>query len=165
MSELDARAATEFSNLTAAESILLAAAARGLVADCGAENAQANGRNRSSWGESRTIRAELLRWLCVDKGAAACIDLRGVVITSARILGKLDLGYASVHFPLMIVRSMIGDGIDLTHADSRLISLDGSYCGPISAHSLTVRGALSMRGLRALGMVNISGAVISDNLD
>ncbi len=165
MSELDTRATTEFSTLTAAERVLLAAAARGQVADCGVENAAANGRNRSSWGESRTIRAELLRWLCVDKGASACIDLRGVAITSARIVGKLDLAYASLHFPLMIVRSMIGDGIDLTHADSRLISLDGSYCGPISAHSLTVRGALSLRGTRVLGTVSISGAVVSDNLD
>src|SRR5271166_1440683 len=111
MSELDARATAEFSTLTAAERVLLAAAARGLVADCGAapENSESNGRNRSSWGESRTIRAELLRWLCVDKGASACVDLRGVAITSARILGKLDLAYASLHFPLMIVRSMIAD--------------------------------------------------------
>lgn len=76
MSELDTRATTEFSSLTVAERVLLAAAARGLVADC-AENAAANGRNRSSWGESRTIRAELLRWLCVDKGASSCVDLRG----------------------------------------------------------------------------------------
>src|SRR5260370_18717 len=54
-------------------------------------------------------------------------------------------------------------GID-TRARAQ-ISLGGSYCGPISAHSLAVRGGISLRGLRALGTVNISGAVVSDDLD
>jgi uncharacterized protein YjbI with pentapeptide repeats len=167
MSDLDALAIAEFSELTAAEKVLLEAAARGLVADCrvAAQNPAADGRNRAAWGESRTVRAELLRWLCVDKGASACVDLRGVALASAKIVGKLDLAYASLHFPLMILRSMIRDGIDLTHADCRQLSLDGSYCGPISAHSLAVRGGISLRGVRALGTVNISGAVVSDDLD
>lgn len=165
MSELEDRASAEFSGLTEAEKILLSAACRGLVADCGRAGGSADGRNRSAWGEARTVRAELLRWLCVDKGAAGLVDLRGVAISSAKIAGKLDLAYASVHFPLTIVRSIISEGIDLTHAESTLISLDGTYCGPISAHSLAVRGGISLRGSRALGPVNLSGVVVSDNLD
>ena len=124
MSELEDRAIAKFSDLTSAEKMLLVAAARGLVADCGGPgDGSANGRHRSAWGESRTVRADLLRWLCVDQGAGGCVDLRGVTLSSAKIAGKLDLAYASLHFPLRILDSIVSDGIDLTHAESRLISL------------------------------------------
>jgi len=164
MSELEDRAFAEFSDLTSAEKTLLAAAARGLAADYG-RIGSTDGSKRSAWGESRTIRAELLRWLCVNKDAAECVDLRGVVISSAKVVGQLDLAYASLHFPLTIVDSTISDGIVLSHAESRLISLDGTYCGPINAHSLAVRGGISLHGFRALGPVILSGAVVSDDLD
>ncbi len=166
MSELEDRAIANFSDLTSAEKMLLVAAARGLVADCrGPGDGSANGRHRSAWGESRTVRAELLRWLCVDQGAGGCVDLRGVTLSSAKIAGKLDLAYASLHFPLRILDSIVSDGIDLTHAESRLISLDGTYCGPINAHSLAVRGGISLHGFHALGAVNLSSVLVSDNLD
>ncbi len=93
------------------------------------------------------------------------VDSRGIAIAAAKIAGKLDLSYVTLHFPLTIAQSIINDGIDLTHAESRLIALDGSYCGPIAAHGVAVRGGISLRGFRALGMVDISGAVISDNVD
>lgn len=166
MADLEDYAAAQFSELTAAEKILLVAATRGLVADCTAPDEEAGSdRNRSAWGAVRTVRAELLRWLCVDQRAAGCVDLRGIALASAKILGKLDLAYVTLHFPLTIARSVINDGIDLTHAESRLIALDGSYCGPIAAHGVAVRGGISLRGFRALGTVDISGAVISDNVD
>ena len=166
MAELEDYAMTRFHDLTSAEQSMLRAAERGLVADYSSadDNAVTN-RNRSAWGEDRTVRAELLRWLCVDAKAAGAVDLRGITIASARIAGKLDLAYVTLHFPLTIAHSIISDGIDLTHAESRLIALDGSYCGPIAAHGLAVRGGISLRGLRTLGVVDISGAVVSDNID
>jgi hypothetical protein len=101
----------------------------------------------------------------VDAKAVGGVDLRGIAIASARIAGKLDLAYVTLHFPLTIAHSALYDGIDLTHAESRLIALDGSYCGPIAAHGIAVRGGISLRGLRALGAVDISGAIVSDNVD
>lgn len=145
---------------------MLRAASRGLVADCSAADEAPSSRpNRSGWGEDRTVRAELLRWLCVDAKAVGEVDLRGIAIASAKITGKLDLAYVTLHFPLTIARSTISDGIDLTHAESRLIALDGSYCGPIAAHGIAVRGGISLRGVRALGAIDISAAVVSDNMD
>jgi hypothetical protein len=163
--ELEDRAAAEFSDLTAAERIVLRAAARGLVADCAADEDASDGRRRSAWGTARTVRTEMLRWLCVDRGAAACIDRKGVAIASAAVAGRLDLAYVTLDFPLTIARSTIYDGIDLTHAECRLIALDGSHCGRIDAHGIAVRGGISLRGVRALGTVDISGAVVSDNVD
>ncbi|HKD68377.1 MAG TPA: hypothetical protein VKB84_16135 [Candidatus Binataceae bacterium] len=165
MAELEDYATAQFPDLTPAEKILLRAAARGLVADCAAVDRDAGiMRNRSNGSESRTVRSEVLRWLCVEPQAAQCVDLRGITIASARIAGKLDLAYASLRFPLTIANSVISDGIDLTHAETRLIALDGSTCGPVTAHAIAVRGAMSLRSLRALGVVDISGAIISDDV-
>ncbi|HEY2106150.1 MAG TPA: hypothetical protein VGH29_10230 [Candidatus Binataceae bacterium] len=163
---LEDYAAARFPDLTPAERIMLKAAARGLLADYSAAD-ETPGIRPTGWagGEDRTVRAELLRWLCVDAKAAGSVDLRGIAIASAKIAGKLDLAYVTLHFPLTIAHSTIYDGIDLTHAESRLIALDGSYCGPIAAHGLAVRGGISLRGFRALGAVDISAAVVSDNVD
>jgi len=156
-------AAAEFSALTAAERTLLRAAVLGLTADCGAgENSL---RASSKWGEERIVRAEVLRWLCVDPKALHCIDLRGISLAAARVEGRLDLAYTTLSFPLAIVRSTIRGGLDLTHAESRQIALDGSYCGSVQAHGVAVRGGISMRGLRAAGTVDISSALVSDNVD
>jgi hypothetical protein len=165
MAELEDYATALFSDLTPAEKILLRAAARGLVADCDAADQGAGSRNRRAWGEARTVRAELLRWLCVDRSALGCVDLRGIALVSARIAGKLDLAYVTLHFPVSIARSTIRDGIDLTHAETRMIALNATWCGPIDAHGVAVRGGISLRGLRALGTVDISGALVSDNID
>jgi hypothetical protein len=156
-------ATAEFSALTAAERTLLRAAVLGLTADCGAgENSL---RASSSWGEERVVRAEVLRWLCVDPKALHCIDLRGISLAAARVEGRLDLAYTTLNFPLAIVRSTIRGGLDLTHAESRQIALDGSYCGNVQAHGVAVRGGISMRGVRAAGTVDISSALVSDNVD
>ncbi len=166
MGDLEGYAAARFAALTAAEMVVLEAAVHGQVADCGAGGkAPSASRKRLAWGEERTVRAELLRWLCVDARAAGCIDLRGIAIASAKIAGRLDLAYVTLRFPLTIVHCIIRDGIDLTHAETRQIVLEGSYCGPIAAHGVAVRGGVSLRGLRVLGAVDISGAVVSDNVD
>lgn len=166
MAEIEEYAAAHFTDLTSAERAMLKAVCRGVVADFSAgEEVEAARRNRSAWGEDRKVRAEVLRWLCVDPRARDWVDLKGIAIASAAIAGKLDLAYVTLHFPLTIVHSAIYEGLDLTHAESRFISLDGSYCGPIEAHGIAVRGGISLRGFRALGAVDISGAIVSDNVD
>src|SRR5580693_7013995 len=95
--ELEALARERFVSppLTTAELNLVRAAVTGQAAMCGQNNNLEDGTNDPStadlWGAERTIRAELIRWMCVDPHARQLIDPKGIDIFAARISGCLDL--------------------------------------------------------------------------
>src|ERR1700733_13733148 len=106
--DVRALAAKTFGDLSEAEQRMLRAAPEGAVAMCG-PNANdrdpandpgmaENKLDEGGWGREREIRAELIRWLCVDKYAAGHVDPRGPRVYGAKITGKLDLSFATVAF-------------------------------------------------------------------
>jgi hypothetical protein len=168
--ELTDRARARFADLTQAELKMLDAATTGEPAYCGPspddEDPGNNPDSSDTWGPERDIRAELIRWLCVNRDAAAWIDPRGLQIYAARISGRLDLSFAVVRFPLLLLSCRIADAMNLRFAQIEFLDLSGSLVPGLAADGMRVRGALNLRdGLRADGEVRLLGAEIGGDLD
>jgi len=161
-------ARTRFSNLTESEFKLLHSVTTGDVARCGhpTDDNQNNPESADSWGPERGIRAELIRWLCVNRDAANLIDPRGILIYAARIDGALDLSFASIGLRLHFARCRITDRINLRFAQLDGLAMNGSVTTGIDGDGLTVRGDVNLRnGFCARGEVRLLGADVGGNLD
>ena len=142
-------AEAQFAGLTRAEVSLLAHsdlqslevddfAAGGTSADPSDSSNDPTGADK--WPRDRSVRAELIRWMCVDPRAVALIDPRGIRLTGARIEGKLDLSHVRIPFGIALVRCSIPEILDLTSADVATLDLNGSRTNRINAEQLHVRG-------------------------
>src|SRR5215831_3997186 len=165
-------ATTTFPKLTHAETTLLRAATIGKVANCGWQPEEENPEEENdplhsdSWGEERTIRAVLIRWLCIDEKARGLVDPKGLRIKFAKIDGKLDLSSVTIPFPLVLLRCSIPKGVDVAYAKSRVLNFEGSVCGPWMGNGLAVEGDLLLgRDFRAKGAVELNRARITGRLD
>src|SRR5579864_1091041 len=169
---LEQLASPKFGRLTQAESLVLHLAPTGETARCGPsssvkETEPANDPSQAArWGNTRTIRSSLIRWLYVDPRAVSMIALSGLSIHGAYIDGKLDMSRIKTDLPLQLLRSAIPKGIDLSESDVRLLDLGGSWTGAIRASNLVVRGDLLLNhGFHADGVVNLNGAKIQGALN
>jgi hypothetical protein len=165
--ELLQLAHTRFPDLTNAEGQFLRAAALGTVARYGGQTAEANHLlTAETWGQPRIIRADVIRWLCVDQGAIRCIDPKGLRVACARIEGHLDLAHVIIPFPLVLEHCSLRGGVDLTWAETRLLRFVGSHSGSFIGEGLAVQGDLFLSsGFQAEGEVQLSGARITGRLD
>ena len=142
-------AEAQFAGLTRAEVSLLAHsdlqslevddfAAGGTSADPSDSSNDPTGADK--WPRDRSVRAGLIRWMCVDPRAVALIDPRGIRLTGARIEGKLDLSHLRIPFGIALVRCSIPEILELTSADVTSLDLNGSRTNRINAEQLHVRG-------------------------
>lgn len=103
LEELRKLAEARFGHLSAAERKMLEGAIEGDYAYCGPEERKDPHNNPSAagkWEPDCRIRADLLRWLCIDNTAESLVDLDGIIVQGARIEGALYLSSASIRFPL-----------------------------------------------------------------
>jgi len=93
--DLEVLGRRRFGRLTEAEKRLLLAAPAGKFAMCGPNWDSRDPANdpakAANWGGEREIRAELVRWLCMDHEASTKINPPGIAIYAAKITAKLDL--------------------------------------------------------------------------
>lgn len=174
---LEGLVSEKFGDLTAAERSLLGAASLGESANCGViakgPNAPENDpAQASAWGSERQIRATLIRWLCVDAKAAKLVEVRGLTVACAKIVGELDLAAATVAFPLIFFKCSFPEGLNLLYADLFLLNLDGCAVQrnpqgrmAINADSLRVRSLYLRNGFRTNGLLQLRGAEIAGNLE
>ena len=93
-------AVAEFPNLTEAEAKLLRAAATGDPADYqGPTDGENDPKHAETWDELRTIRARIIRWLCVDREAVKHIEPKGIRIEAAKIIDQLNFEAVTIPFP------------------------------------------------------------------
>lgn len=160
--------------LSEAEERVVQHASDGTMADCrylggGGDPANADGTREApdeKWPETRNVRADLIRWLVVDREARQLIDPRGILIQGARITGNLDLSYTKVLFPLFLVGCRLEQPLNLLAAKMTTLSLAGSWTEAISADGLKLDGAIFLReGFHAEGEVRLPGAIIAGVLD
>ncbi len=161
--------------LSAAEERVVRAAPNGTVADCrrdlggGSDPEKAGGTGEApdeKWPDKRNVRADLIRWLFVDREARKLVDPRGIQIWGARITGDLDLSFTNVPFPLALLRCRLDQPLNLQWAKMPVLSLAGSWTGAIDADGLKLEGSLFLRnGFHAEGEVRLLGATIGGNLD
>lgn len=163
-------AQAKFAPLREAEEKLLRAAPQGEVASCGPNRKDfdpANdARRANNWGAERSIRAALIRWLCVDRNARELIDPRGIQAHGAKIEGELDLSFVAVPFPVSLCCCGLQEETKLRFLEIPTISFSGSWVRSLQAESAVVKGTLSLsNGFRAEGEVNLVGTQIGSNLD
>jgi hypothetical protein len=193
---LEELAIDKFGKLTPTELRVVRAAASGEVAWGGEEIDQPEAKtdaatdaayHRSSndpakateydWRHRRSVRADLIRWLCEDEEARKLVDQHGIHIVGAWIDGVVDLSYLHVNFPIILWQSRIPDGIKATSAEMSDLELVGSWIGEdhtgapgqeqiaLKGAGLTVHGnVLLSDGFQAFGQVDLYGAKIEGQL-
>jgi hypothetical protein len=167
---LEALARSQFEQLSEAERRLLHAVPLGQPAFCGPsqdDDDPANDpTNASNWAFERDIRAELIRWLCVDHEVVRTIDPRGLRVHASRIVGEFDLSYVSIRFPLDFERCVFNAGIDLRYLKVAALNLSGSQVQSVNAEGAIVAGDIFMgEGFHARGEVRLLGAQVSGDLE
>jgi hypothetical protein len=114
------------------------------------------------WGEERTIAADALHTLLLDKDIAAGQPLE---IKGARITGVLDLRGASLARPLQLVNCAITNVIWLEDASASTLILTQCKVAAIKGHRAQFDGSLLVRDCEFDGPLDIIGAVIKGDLD
>jgi hypothetical protein len=163
-------AEAHFQPLRDAERKLLVAAPLGEMAWCGPSQKDFDPANNplkaDSWGPERGIRADLIRWLCIDREARGCVDPRGIQAHGARIDGGLDLSFLRVRFPLALRCCSLKEETKLRFLRIPTISFSGSFVRSINAECAKVKGTVSLsNGFSSEGEVQLLGARIGSNLD
>jgi len=151
--------------LTIGEERLLESVERGETARFGEDDEQGQDPlSKETWGDERHIRAELVRWLCTDSKAKAYISPSGITMRSALLVGRLDLTFVDITFPLGFFRCRIEEPLSLTYTTVRALSFRGSVVRTIDAQQLQVKGNLTLEGVSAHGGVDLLGARIAGRL-
>jgi hypothetical protein len=157
------------SNLSEAELALLRSVLLGEPVYGGPNESDADPTNDPSvaaaWGSDREIRAELIRWLCIDDRVNKMVDPRGINLHACRIRGELDLSFATVAFPLTFWGCCLDDTVFLTHAKVQALNFARSYVRSVSADGIDVAGGVFLHeGFVARGRVEFRDARIGGNL-
>jgi len=137
-----------FHDLSAAEAKLVEAVADGTDADC-----------TKFTGKDRTIRSDLLSWLCVNPGAAAQITSQGVSILGAEIEGVLNLEWTKISFPLRTRQCVFTGAIILRNSRLAVLDLEDTSAKAIEGEGLIAEYGVFLRhGFRAEGGVDLRNA-------
>jgi hypothetical protein len=173
MESLGDLARKKFPNLSPTEEKVVRAAQDGTEADCGGLGGDEDLQNvdgtrmplGEQWPDTRNVRAELIRWLCIDREARERVDPRGVWIRRARITGLLDLSSTKVLFPILLLNCRLEQDLNLRFAKMPALSLEGSWTKTICANGIDLEGNILLRkGFHAEGEVGLLGATIGGDL-
>ena len=168
--DLETLARARFTKLTAAEIKLLQAAPKAEVAVCGPnanDDDPANDPSKAGeWGEARQIRADLIRWLCIDRHAKELVDPKGIRAYAAKIPEALDLSYVAVPFSLTLWNCRLMGPANLRDVGIPELDFQGTWVRSLAADRANVRGTVFLRnGFHAEGAVRPLGAQIGGQLD
>lgn len=141
---LEKLAKERFPNLTEAETRILEAAINGEPAICGPNSNDADQANDPSndvnWLPSRTIRADILEWLCTTDGVSGRVSRQGIHIYAGKISGVLKFAYATIPFPLFFQRCAFSEDISFKNARIPSLILTSSSTHTILADGIEVAG-------------------------
>jgi len=162
-------ARARFGDLSAAETTLLAAARMGGFALCGPRGNLSDPANdpakASEWGTERTIRASLIRWLCVEQTARNRVDPNGIRASGAKVLGKLDLSNVTVPFGLTLAGCRLMEDAYLISTSLADLDLRASWVRCLIADRMSVKGGVFLSGgFRAEGEVRFPASQIGIDL-
>ncbi len=121
-------------------------------------------QNGSNWGPERTIRAELLYWLCTNNQSQFIDSRYGVRIKGAKITGKLNFNWALLPYQLWLINCFMEDTIFLMDAEAPEINFSGSKIHSLHADRLTVKSSLRLDNIVARHDVRLPNANIGGQL-
>ncbi|GAB3984517.1 hypothetical protein GCM10029978_094410 [Actinoallomurus acanthiterrae] len=124
--------------------------------DAGDEKAE-EGR---SWGPDRTVRAEVIRKLLLS-GRPADGEIAALRLAGARIVGRLDLKYATVPYPVRFWNCHFERAPILYGMHVRQLNLSECHLPALDAATIRVDGVLRLTGCRIPGEVRLGGSKIS----
>lgn len=165
-----------FPQLSEAEKRLLAGVPKGITIFGGSPEdednppvpypAENDPAQAGSWAAHHRVRADLIRWLCVDRNESAAIDPRGIKLCAAKVIGKLDLSYVTVAFPLSFERCVFEEDADLSYVKAPSLSFTGCRMKAVTVDGANVAGDLSFdEGFVSEGGVRLLTAQIGGNLE
>ncbi len=159
-------AQARFPDLSDAERRLFEAAVTGVIEDyCAPHSEDTDPAQAEKWGESRTLRAECIAWLCTDPKARPLVTHRGIQLRGARLDGDLDLSFARIPFPLRLLKSACPRTINVQNATLPALYLTWTHIGSLTGDGLRVGGDVFLRdGFTATGEVRLVGASIGGML-
>jgi sRNA-binding regulator protein Hfq len=168
LADLEQLAQAKFNPLSEAETRLVRAAARGETACCGPQAKVDDPGNdpaeSTNWGPERSIRAELIRWLCVNRDARDFVDSRGIRVQAARIVGAFESPFVVVPFALGFARCSFWDNLDLRSMEVSSLDLSGTWLPYVNLDHATVKGSITLSNVRSTGL-QLCGARIGGNLE
>jgi hypothetical protein len=114
----------------------------------------------ASWPIQRNIRAELIRWLLVDRTATSRVDPKGISALGARIVGNLDLSQVHAERTIALIRCRL-DAVNLDLAEIQSLDLSGSYATSVHADHVVAHSSmfLGWDGTNRGGDFHCSGKV------
>lgn len=167
MSRLESLARECYKNLSAAEVKLFEGASVGELAICGSNNylnaASNDPSDAENCGTARSIRGEVISWLCADRQAKQLVAPAGVHIFGARIIGEVKLLSVQIDFPLVFARRELGD-INLQSSNTRILSFNHTHLQSIFADGAVIAGAFLLRHCRA-ALLQFPGARFEGQFD
>jgi hypothetical protein len=168
--DLEARCRERFKDLTTAEIKLIRAATTQEYAVCGPNMQTRDPANdptkAADWHPHREVRAELVRWMCVDQHAKQFVDPAGIQLYGAKISNDLDLSNVALLFPVSFRNCGILGELNLGNAHVPELDLEGSCVQSVYGYQLKVPGSMYLRnGFCATGDVRIFGAEVGGNLE
>jgi hypothetical protein len=174
--QLEALARAEFPDLNTAEVKVVRAATTTRQALCGPQADVADLSNNpeysetgdtatgvAAWGIDREVRADVIRWLCIQEEAKKWIDPHGIQLLGARVTGELDLRHATVSFPVSMVHCRVGP-VFLNDCQIPRLDLDGSCTGSIDGDGVHVKQSVYLRRVQVSGKLSLNLAQIGGTL-
>jgi sRNA-binding regulator protein Hfq len=147
--DLVALARNRFGDLSLAETALLQAAPTTGFALCSPngnwEDPTNDPTNSDQWGEERTIRASIIRWLCADSTASRLVDPKGIQVFGALIPG-LDLSRLTIPFALTFAKCRLLHTTQLLGMNAAELDLTGTWVDSLLADGVKLTGNLFLRG-------------------
>ncbi|HEU5323138.1 MAG TPA: hypothetical protein VFX28_20195, partial [Methylomirabilota bacterium] len=116
-----------------------------------------------TWPAASVVRAPLVRWLCAAPEARAHVAVTTLAIAGSRVEGELDLAGLDLPFALFILRSAVPEGVDLSHARGKQLTVADAWVGAIVADGCRLEGDLALR-CRCPGPVSFYGASIEGSV-
>jgi hypothetical protein len=111
------------------------------------------------------VRAQLIRWLCINPQAKVLIDPCGIQVSGARVTGQLNLNYADVPFPITLLNCVLTEPASMICMRVPDLIFSGSSTRAITMDSAFVANSVYLNyGFQANGEVSLIGAKIGRDL-
>lgn len=155
--ELLKAAKERFQDLSEAEKRVLSAA-KSERAVCGSDDDNSNPANNPQdgerWDKTRTIRADVIGWLCKNAAIYGRSASDGINVYGAKVEGILDLSYTDIPIPLWFDRCYFNNEVWLKNAKIPTLTLKGCWTKKILADGIQVANNVGLRdGFHSTGEV------------
>ena len=114
--------------------------------------------------DTRTIRADILRYLLLGGCKDCVVDGRGVVLVGGYISGTLDIDYATVNGATHLIQCHFENRFDSIQTHFKAVTLDGSDMRGWLAQGAKIEGSVFLVNTNTSATVNLNSATIGGQL-